>query len=129
MKVWKEGGVNQIMVGSILGYMRRAKVSFCLVLVCLGSPFYSELVSIFVAGVIHLYILQKRWGKQFDFYKMWSPDRPWEFLQGSRDTQTMSPLILAEPMCQSATGMCHIHQSISFDHVMFNSSPRKVEQT
>lgn len=40
------------MVGSILGYMR-TKVSFWLVLVGLGSPFYSELVSILVAGVIH----------------------------------------------------------------------------
>ena len=58
MKVWKEGGVNQIMVGSILGY-GRTKVSFWLVLVGLGSPFYSELVSILLAGVIHS-IEQKR---------------------------------------------------------------------
>ena len=51
------------MVGSILGYMR-TKVSFCMVLVGLGSPFYSEPVSILLAGVIHS-IVQKRWGKTF----------------------------------------------------------------
>ena len=52
MKVWKEGGVNQLMVRPFLGY-RSTKASFWLVLVGLGSPFYSELVSILLAGVIH----------------------------------------------------------------------------
>ena len=52
MKVWKEGGVNQLMVRPFLGY-RSTKVSFWLVLVGLGSPSYSELVSILLAGVIH----------------------------------------------------------------------------
>ena len=46
MSVWKQGGVNQIIVGSILGHMP-AKVRFCLALVGLDSPFYSELVFIF----------------------------------------------------------------------------------
>ena len=58
MKVWKEGGVNQLMVRPFLGY-RSTKVSFWLALVGLGSPFYSVLVSILLGGVIHT-IEQKR---------------------------------------------------------------------
>ena len=80
MKVWKEGGVNHFMVRPFLGY-RSTKTSFWLVLVGLGSPFYSELVSILLAGVIHS-LEQKRWGKPFYYYKMVSPDWPWEFQRG-----------------------------------------------
>ena len=46
-----------VMVGSILG-CRRAKVSFWLVLVGLGPPFYSELASILLAGVIHFVAIE-----------------------------------------------------------------------
>ena len=49
MRVWNEGGVNQIMVGSILGY-RRTKVSFWLVLVGLPFPFPLSF-SVFASGV------------------------------------------------------------------------------
>ena len=76
-----EGGWGKpFLVRPFLGY-RSTKTSFWLVLVGLGSPFYSELVSILLAGVIHS-IEQKRWGKPFYYYKMVSPDRPWEFQRG-----------------------------------------------
>ena len=80
MKVWKEGGINHFMVRPFLGY-RSIKTLFWLVLVGLGSPFYSELVSILLVGIIH-FIEQKRWGTPFYYYKMVSPDRPWEFQRG-----------------------------------------------
>lgn len=44
----------------------RTKVSFCLVLVGLDSPFYSELVFILLDGVIHSTV-QKRWGETINF--------------------------------------------------------------